>query len=147
MTTNQQTPGHLWAVGIISLLWNSYGGFDYVMTRTHNEAYLSALPLPVEETIAYMESAPLLADIGWALGVWGGILGSILLLLRQRHAVTAFGISALGAIVGIGYDLIFADKPEELTGGIFTVMPLVVVGITIALFVYARKQRANGVLT
>lgn len=144
--TTQQTPGHVWAVGILSLLWNGYGGFDYLMTRTHNEAYLSALPLPVEETIAYMESAPMIVDIAWGLGVWGAILGSLLLLMRKAHAVTAFGISLLGAVVGMGYDLMLADKPTALTGGVFTIMPIVVIAVATALFIYAKKQKANGVL-
>ena len=36
MTTS--TPSRLWAVGVVALLWNGYGGYDYVMTQTRNEA-------------------------------------------------------------------------------------------------------------
>ena len=28
-----RTPWHLWVVGILTLLWNSVGGFSYTMTR------------------------------------------------------------------------------------------------------------------
>ncbi|WP_265569869.1 hypothetical protein [Sphingomicrobium nitratireducens] len=146
MTMRKPTPAHLWIVGLLSLVWNGFGGYDYWMTRTHNEAYLSQLPLPVEETVAYMESAPLVADIAWGLGVWMAVLGSILLLLRKGHAVTAFGLSLIGAVVGIGYDLVFADKPEELTGGVFTIMPIVVVLVALMLLMYAQRQKAAGIL-
>ena len=37
-----KTPWHLWAVGIISLLWNAFGAFDYVMTKLKNPAYMAA---------------------------------------------------------------------------------------------------------
>ena len=39
MTTS--TPWHLWAVGVVALLWNGYGGYDYVMTQTDNAAYMA----------------------------------------------------------------------------------------------------------
>jgi hypothetical protein len=29
---NIVTPWHLWLVGVLALLWNSFGAFDYVMT-------------------------------------------------------------------------------------------------------------------
>lgn len=141
-----KAPTHLWVVGIVSLLWNAYGAFDYMMTRTRNEAYLSQLPVPYEDTLAYIDSFPLLANIGWGLGVWGAILGSILLLLRSRYAVHSFAVSLLGAVVSLGYDLLMADKPEGMSGGIFTIMPIVIILIAAALFLYARRQAAAGIL-
>jgi hypothetical protein len=33
---------HVWLVGVSSLLWNSIGAMDFVMTETKNKAYLSA---------------------------------------------------------------------------------------------------------
>jgi len=32
------TPKHLWVVGVVSLLWNAVGAFDYFMSKTRNEA-------------------------------------------------------------------------------------------------------------
>ena len=37
-----KTPWHLWAVGVISLLWNGYGGYDFIMTTTQGETYMRA---------------------------------------------------------------------------------------------------------
>ncbi|NNC47745.1 MAG: hypothetical protein HKO13_04845 [Sphingomonas sp.] len=142
-----KTPTHLWIVGGLSLLWSAYGAFDYIMTRTHNVDYLSALPLPVEETIAYIDSFPLLPDIGWSLGVWGALLGSILLLMRSRYAVHAFAVSLLGALISLGYDMFLNDaKPEVLSEGMFAIMPIVVIIIAAALLLYARRQHQAGVL-
>lgn len=142
-----KAPTHLWIVGGLSFLWSAYGAFDYMMTRTHNVEYLSALPLPVEETIAYIESFPLLPDIGWGLGVWGALLGSVLLLMRSRYAVHAFAVSLLGAVISLGYDMFLNDaKPAVLSEGLFAIMPIVVIVIAAGLLFYARKQDRAGVL-
>ncbi|MBB3764508.1 hypothetical protein [Sphingomicrobium lutaoense] len=141
-----KAPTHLWIVGIVSLLWNAYGAFDYLMTRTRNEAYLSALPVDYDELMEYIDSFPLVADIGWGLGVWGAVLGSVLLLLRSRYAVHSFAVSLVGAVVSLGYDMFMADKPEGMSGGIFDIMPIVIILIAVALLYYARRQAAAGVL-
>jgi hypothetical protein len=38
------TPWYLWVVGLVSLLWNSFGCFDLTMTATRNKGYLSSYP-------------------------------------------------------------------------------------------------------
>ncbi|MFT5774635.1 hypothetical protein [Hyphomonas sp.] len=38
------TPWHLWVMGVLSLLWNSFGCFGFTMTATRNESYLSSYP-------------------------------------------------------------------------------------------------------
>ena len=40
-TDIEPTPWHLWAVGVVALLWNAMGALDYVMTQTRNEDYMS----------------------------------------------------------------------------------------------------------
>ena len=39
------------------------------------------------------------------LGVWLGLASSVLLLMRNRHAVLALGLSLLGAVLGLGDEL------------------------------------------
>ena len=36
------TPWHLWLIGIVGTLWNLMGAYDYLMTQTENEAYMSS---------------------------------------------------------------------------------------------------------
>ncbi len=94
MPDGTKTPVHLWIVGGLSLLWNCFGGYDYVMTQTSNAAYLAKCSTP--EQRAFFDSFPLWMEATWALGVWGALAGSVLLLLRSRHAVTAFAVSLAG---------------------------------------------------
>jgi hypothetical protein len=36
-----RTPAHLWIVGVLSLLWNAMGAFDYTATRLRLDFYMS----------------------------------------------------------------------------------------------------------
>jgi hypothetical protein len=144
MTEAVKTPWHLWAVGGVSLLWNAVGAFDYTMTKMKNADYLASF---TPEQQAFFFSYPIWADVGWALGVWGSLLGSVLLLARSRHAVTAFLISMIGLALSCIYQFgmhygdlarMFGSFPLIFTGVIWVIL--------IALFVYARKQAAAGVL-
>ena len=38
-----KAPWHLWVVGIIAVLFNSIGAFDYVMTMTQGASYLTSM--------------------------------------------------------------------------------------------------------
>ena len=35
----KSTPWHLWVVGVVSLLWNAFGGYDFIMSATQGETY------------------------------------------------------------------------------------------------------------
>jgi hypothetical protein len=38
-----RTPVHLWIVGLLGLLWNGFGCYDYLMTRMRNLDYFRAM--------------------------------------------------------------------------------------------------------
>ena len=138
-----RTPAHVWIVGVLATLWNSFGAFDYVMTQTNNEAYLSQF---TAEERAFFDTFPGWMEAFWALGVWGALIGSLLLLVRSRYAVHAFGLSLVGMVVGLGYQYLAMDAPESMMSGAMAVMPWVILAVGIALFLYARKQAARGVI-
>ncbi len=148
-TVKAKAPMHLWIVGILSALWNGFGAFDYFMTRTKGEDYIQSM-MPTADVagiMTYIDSFPIYVSLGWGIGVWGGLAGSLLLLARSRHAVIAFALSALGAIVGVGWQLLNPAPVAAMHDGFNAAMPYVIIAIAIALFVYARAQRAKGVLS
>ncbi|MEJ2542305.1 MAG: hypothetical protein P8188_20455, partial [Gemmatimonadota bacterium] len=80
-TTTLRTPWHLWLVGVLALLWNAMGAFDYLMTETRNEGYMGQF---TPEQLEYFYAFPAWVVAFWAIAVWGGVLGAIFLLLRKR---------------------------------------------------------------
>ena len=109
-TAQARTPIHLWIVGALSLLWSCFGCYDYLMTRMRDTDYIaSAMPgVDPNAVLAWVDAFPLYAQIGWGLGVWMGLAGSILLLMRHRWAVWAYALSLLGAVLGLGYQIALA---------------------------------------
>src|SRR3954451_9984273 len=109
-----QNPLHLWIVGLFPVLWNGYACYEYLMTNLKNEAFLAHVPA---DQLAYMNGLPAWLTAFWAVGVWGGLAGGILLLMRSRHAVLAFGLSLIGAVVGLGYQMFMTERPASMTTG------------------------------
>ena len=74
-TVSARTPWHLWVVGLLSLLWNCIGCYDYVMSQTRNAEYMRMITEPygvdTQAAVAYFDSYPVWADVAWALGACG----------------------------------------------------------------------------
>ena len=139
MTTS--TPWHLWAVGLVSLLWNGYGGYDYVMTQTNNAAYLAQY---TAEQRAYFDSFPLWMEAVWAIGVWGGVLGAVLLLLRMKWAFHAFLASLIAFAVSVVYGQVSGGNAGMgATGMIFSA---VIFLLGLGFVMYSRLMTRRGVL-
>lgn len=133
-----------WVVAVLSLLWNLIGAYDYLMTRTHNMEYLQGAGMGPEE-LAYMDSFPLWANIGWGLGVWGAVAGSVLLLVRNRWAYHAFAVSLLGLVMTTVHTYAF-PHPAIFDGAMAMMFSAVLAAVAIALLLFARRSAADGVL-
>jgi hypothetical protein len=143
MNETARTPLHFWIVAVLATVWNAFGAFDYIMTQTRNEAYLAGFTDPQR---AYFESFPMWMEATWAFGVWGGFLGAILLLMRSRHAVTAFAVSLAGLAASTVYQYVLNTPPTEMTTGVMMAMNIVIWAIAIGLLWYAMRMRKAGVL-
>ena len=139
-----KAPISFWVISGLSLLWNAFGGYDYIMSRTGNVEYLSQMGDP-QVMLAWIDSFPMWSQVMWPLGVWSSILGSILLLLRSRHAVTAFMVSLVGAIASFSAQMM-SDMPASLDTLANKIMPLVIVALIVLLWWYARRAAAQGIL-
>ena len=140
-TTTPGRPWHLWLIGIIGGLWSSMGVLSFMLTQLKVEAVMSRFP---PEQRAYFESFPLWAVAFWAIGVFGGVIGCLLLLLKKRLAFPVLLASLIGAIVCNLGPLFLLGGLEVLrgTGALgFTAIP-----ISIAAFLayYARALRKKG---
>jgi hypothetical protein len=142
-TTTPGRPWHLWLIGIIGGLWSSIGVVSFMLTQMNVEAVMSRFPLQQRE---YFESFPLWAVTFWAIGVFGGVIGCLLLLLKNRLAFPVLLASVFGAIVTNLGGLFLLGGMEVMveTGGLgFTVFPIFVAAF---LAYYARAMGKRGVL-
>jgi hypothetical protein len=139
MTTS--TPWHLWAVGVVGLLWNGYGGYDYVMTQTNNAAYLAQF---TADQRAYFDSFPIWMEVIWAVGVWGAVLGSVLLLLRSKWAFHAFLASLIAFAVSVVYGQMSGGSAVMGTTGVVFSAAIFLLGL--GFVTYSRMMTRKGVL-
>ncbi len=145
-TMKSATPWHLWAAGVISLLWNAFGGYDFVMSVTQGETYWRASGM-TDAMVAYYNAMPTWMYVPWVLGVWGAVAGSVLLLMRNKLAVPAFGLSLLGAVGSLAYGLANPMPPLPEAMAMMSYMPWVIVLIAAVLAAYAWTMGKKGVLS
>ena len=144
-----KAPVHLWIVGLLALLWNGFGCYDYLMTRMRNLDYFRSMApdSDPEAMLAWVDGFPFYAQFGWGLGVWMGLLGSLLLLMRNRWAVPVLGLSLLGAVMGLGYQIALAPPPPPpMDQGGAAFLPWIIIGLAGLLYYYAQRQKRAGVL-
>ena len=142
-----KAPVHLWIVGLLSLIWNGFGCTDYLMTRMRSLEWMAQSGGDPQAMLAWIDGFPFYAQFGWGLGVWMGLAGSILLLMRHRWAVPAMALSFVGAVIGLGYQIFMAPPaPPPMNEGAMVYMPWVIIAVAGALYYYAHKQRKAGVL-
>ena len=143
--TPVRAPAHIWAIGVISLLWNSFGCVDYTMSKLDPLGYMKSVGMSAAE-IAYMLAMPSWLSAFWALGVWGSLAGSVLLLLRSRHAVMAFAVSLVGLAVSQLSHFLDSAMPASMNSGAMMAMNLVIWGSLVCFLWYASRMKAAGVL-
>jgi hypothetical protein len=140
--TATKAPVHLWIVGILAVLWNAIGCFDYYATQSKLESYMSQF---TPEQLAYFYGFPIWVDAAWAIAVWGSLLASIVLLLRKAWAVWLFGLAILGMVATSVYSFLLSDG-MALMGSGAVYFTIVIWVIALFLFFYAQAMARKGVL-
>lgn len=138
-----RTPWHLLVVGVLAVLWNAMGAFDYLMTETQNEAYMSQF---TPEQLEYFYGFPAWVVAFWAIAVWGGVLGAILLLLKKKLAVGVFLVSFLAMVITTIHNFGLSNGLEVMGDPFALVFSAVIFVVALLLYLYARAMTNRGVL-
>jgi hypothetical protein len=134
-----RAPVHLWIVGVLALLWNLVGVWDYLATQLGVEAYLENFP---EEVMAFVEAMPAWATAMWAFGVWGAFVGTILLLLRRGCAVWAYAVSIAGLFFSTIYSYVLSNGSELMgTGGVVMNVAIWIIAVFLLAYSYTMKKK------
>ena len=140
--TRPTAPMHLWIVGILALLWNAMGAWDYLATELQLEVYMEGF---TEEQLAYFYGFPAWVVALWAIAVWGGLAASIGLLLRKKWSVWAFGVSFAALVVTSIWNFGLSNG-AEIMGTVGVVFSILIWMISILMIVYSKWMANRGVL-
>jgi len=126
-----------WLIGAVALLWNLTGVINYFAQMSTE--VVAAMP---ETARAIIDGRPVWATGGFAIAVFGGALGGLLLLLRKSAAYYVFIASLLGVVVTMIHTVGIASStidfsPFEIV--MMILMPLVVA----AILIWYSKQAEN----
>ena len=113
------------------------------MTFAQGETYLRAAGM-TDAQIAYFHAMPVWMTGIWALGVWGSVIGTVLLITRSRWAQGAFAASLVGATVALIYGFLSDGMAANGVQGV--VMSVVIVAGCVFFLWYASLMVKRGVL-
>lgn len=122
-----------WAIAGLGLLWNLMGCLNYIMQT----ASTSRADLP-EQYLAILTQRPVWATAAFAVAVFAGAVGCILLILRRRVAVQLLGLSLVGSLFAFAYMIMTLGLSVNalLSTGISILMACILLAIAMA----ARAQ-------
>ena len=143
VTDGSRAPLHLWIVGGLGLLWNSFGAYDYLMSKLQGETYFRQMGM-TDAQIAYMDSYPLWMMFVWPVGVWCAVLGTVLLLMRKKAAAPVFALSLAAFLVSLAYAWLLSDGAQVM-GSAAYMQVVVLVGCLFFAW-YSRAMARKGVL-
>jgi len=141
MNNNYSNKAHwsFWLVTVLMLIWNVLGCVNFIVQLNPNTV---AAYREVEQAI--IQGRPLWATAGFALGVFAGTVGCILLLFKKSAAFYLFCVSLIGVIIAIVHSLTI-----NVTFGVGEIIGIVVMPVVVAMFLlwYTKYCQYKGWLS
>ena len=139
---NEKTVGSVhwsfWAIGAVALIWNVMGTMNFFVQM--NADALAAYPAAER---AIVEGRPAWATGAFAIAVFGGTLGSLLLLLRKSAAFYVFIASLLGVVVTHIHTLRVASSAVDFGLAVIAAISMSVV-VAALLIGYSKLAESKG---
>lgn len=132
----------LLVTALLGIAWNAFGVFQWAGSLGATQDTLMGRGMTAAQSAAYL-ALPGWMTLAFAVGVFGGLLGSLALAMRRRVALPVLGVSL------VAYVALYAG---DLAHGLFDVMPTqqsilnLVVAIAVALPLAALAARRRGLL-
>jgi hypothetical protein len=134
-----RVPGWYWAAALAALAWNGFGCFMYLSQVGMDPAEMAKLPQVQQEVWRAM---PAWATGAYALAVWVGLLGAVL-LLRRRWARLAFAVSLAAVVVQFGWTFLGTPILERM-GGSAIAFPAFIFLVAALLLWFAELAARRG---
>ncbi len=129
-----------WVVAIISLIWNLMGVMAYIAQVNMGPEAMAAIPEAEHELY---ENVPAWVTGAFAIAVFGGTLGCVLLLLRKSLAIPLLIVSVLAVVVQMSHSF-FMTNFIAIKGIAGLIMPMMIIIIGLFLVWFARTSKSRN---
>jgi len=128
-----------WAIGVVAFIWNVMGVINFFVQM--NAGALASFP---ESHRAIVESRPAWATAAFAMAVFGGALGCLLLMLRKSAAYYLLIASLLGVIVQLIHT--FGIASSTINFSPFEILMIILMPLVVAAFLiwYSKWAESKG---
>ena len=123
-----------WVISIFMLIWNVMGCINFFVQM--NPDMVSSYR---ESEQAIIQGRPTWATAGFAVAVFGGALGCILLLLKNTTAFYLFVVSLVGVVIATVHSLTI-----NINFGMGENIGIIVMPIVVAVFLIWYSQYVKG---
>jgi hypothetical protein len=125
-----------WLIGAIALIWNGLGAVNFLVQMSPDS--ISAYR---ESERLIIDGRPLWATAAFALAVFGGTIGGLLLLLRRSVAFYLFAASLLGVLVTMLHTL-----GSGIEFGLGEILGIILMPVVVAAFLawYSTLAQRKG---
>jgi hypothetical protein len=127
-------------VVVLAIIWNGMGVMAYIMSVTMSAEDFLKLS-QAEQDIN--NATPAWAKGAFAFAVFGGLLGSLLLLLKKSLALPVLIVSFIAILVQM-YNAFFIQDSFAVFGPGGTIMPIMVIVIAFLLIWLAKSAKLKN---
>ena len=130
-------PAWFWAMAVLALLFEAFGCFMYVSQVSADHA---ALPL---DQRAMWDATPAWMTAAYAIAVWVGLAGAVLLLLRHRLALPLLLVSLVAVVIQFSV-LFLVPQLRQTVPESALIAPIALILCCYLIFQFARLARRRG---
>lgn len=130
-------PAWFMILALLSILWEAFGCFMYVSQVTVDPA-----SLPLDQR-ALWDATPAWSIGAYAIAVWVGLIGAVLLLLRRRQSVALLFLSLVAVAVQFSALILVPDLSGNMSSDML-LLPVVIFIVCYGIFHLALLAKKRG---
>ncbi len=122
-------------ISILAILWSSAGVIAFLSHILMSDQAIAKLTIEQQKVFL---NEPVWTNITFGVAVFSGLIGSILLFLKNKSATLLLTISVVIAIGQLFYN-IFIGNALEIYGITRIIMPILVILVGLLLVIYSKE--------
>jgi CHASE2 domain-containing sensor protein len=136
----QPLPKWFTPAAIAATLWMAFGCFAYITEMTATPAVMAQASAAER---AIMEGRPAWSAAAFAIAVWGGLLGTLLLVLRRALALPLLWLAFAAMLVSYLWPVALSEVAALFSGAEWGLTAMIVVAQAAILWLGTRAKRSG----